>query len=60
MFVFELTDDSGKIECELFSSYVNNLQKLMGKSTDGMPDVVFQFAKIKIFQGLLSSNRVRF
>ena len=40
---------SGKIECALFGGYVDNLQKLMGKAVEGMPVVVVQFAKIKIF-----------
>lgn len=30
----------------------------MGKSTDGMPGVVFQFAKIKIFQDKASLQNV--
>jgi hypothetical protein len=45
--------DSGKVECALFGAYVDILQKLMGKSTQGMPVVVVQFAKIKNFRGIL-------
>jgi hypothetical protein len=42
---------SGKIECALFGLYVDNLLKLMGKAVSGMPVVVLQFVKVKIFQG---------
>jgi hypothetical protein len=41
---------SGKIECALFGDYVDELNKRMGK-TSGLPIVVIQFAKIKIFRG---------
>jgi hypothetical protein len=30
---------SGKIECALFGAYVDNLQKLMGKSTQGIVEI---------------------
>jgi len=36
----------------LFGSYVESLRKMMGKSVEGLPVVVVQFAKIKIFRGL--------
>jgi hypothetical protein len=42
---------SGKIECALFGDYVDELNKRMGKTSDGLPIVVIQFAKIKIFRG---------
>jgi hypothetical protein len=42
---------SGKCECALFGGYVNELKKKMGKSSSGLPVVVVQFAKIKIFRG---------
>jgi hypothetical protein len=40
---------SGKVECALFGSYIDLLLKLMGKSANGMPVVVLQFVKVKIF-----------
>jgi hypothetical protein len=43
--------DSGKCECALFSDYVDELRKKMGKSATGLPIVVVQFAKVKIFRG---------
>jgi len=51
---------SGKVECALFGSYVDSLQKMMGKVVEGLPVVVVQFAKIKIFRGInfLSCLRV--
>lgn len=58
MIVFELTDDSGKIECALFGSYVDSLQKMMGRTTGGMPVVVVQFAKVKIFRDKASIQNV--
>jgi hypothetical protein len=42
---------SGKCECALFGGYVDELKKRMGKSCSGLPVVVVQFAKIKIFRG---------
>jgi hypothetical protein len=42
---------SGKVECALFGDYVDELKKKMGKSACGLPIVVVQFAKIKIFRG---------
>jgi hypothetical protein len=42
---------SGKCECALFGGYVDELKKRMGKSSTGLPIVVVQFAKIKIFRG---------
>lgn len=43
---------SGKYECELFGSYVDILQEMMGKSSGGLPVVIVQYAKIKIFLGM--------
>jgi hypothetical protein len=43
--------DSGKCECALFGDYVDDLTKKMGKSSPGLPVVVIQFAKVKIFRG---------
>ncbi|GAU43363.1 hypothetical protein TSUD_82090 [Trifolium subterraneum] len=48
--VIELTDSSGKCECALFGDYVDDLNKKMGKSHEGLPVVVIQFAKVKIFR----------
>jgi hypothetical protein len=42
---------SGKCECALFGDYVDQLNKKMGKSGEGLPVIVVQFAKIKIFRG---------
>ncbi|MCI12379.1 replication factor A protein, partial [Trifolium medium] len=50
MVVVELTDHSGKVECALFGDYVDQLNKMMGKAGDGLPVVVVQFAKVKIFR----------
>ncbi|XP_039689692.1 uncharacterized protein [Medicago truncatula] len=50
MVVFQLTDDSGSCECALFGKYVDALNKLMRKAVDGMPVVLVQFAKVKIFK----------
>jgi hypothetical protein len=49
---------SGKCECALFGKYVDVLNKLMGKAADGMPVVLVQFAKVKIFKGICFSNYV--
>jgi hypothetical protein len=43
--------DSGKCECALFGDYVDDLSKKMGKSSSGLPVVVIQFAKVKLFRG---------
>lgn len=43
---------SGKCECALFGSYVDTLQKMMGKSAGGLPAVIVKYAKIKIFRGI--------
>jgi hypothetical protein len=45
---------SGKVECALFGSYVDSMQKMMGKSVEGLPVVVVQFAKIMLFRGFLN------
>jgi hypothetical protein len=42
---------SGKIECALFGDYVSILQGMLANVGDGLPVVVVQFAKIKIFAG---------
>jgi hypothetical protein len=42
---------SGKIECALFGDYVSLLQEILAKIGDGLPIIVVQFAKIKIFAG---------
>jgi hypothetical protein len=42
---------SGRFECALFGEYANQLQKMLGKSTGGMPVIGVQFAKVKIFRG---------
>lgn len=44
---------SGKVECALFGSYVDLLLKIMGKSANGMPVVVLQFVKVKIFRDMV-------
>jgi len=41
---------SGKVECALSGSYVDTLLKVMGKAASGMPIVVIQFAKVKMFR----------
>lgn len=43
---------SGKVECALFGEYVDQLKKFMETSGEGMPVLVVQFAKIKIFRGI--------
>jgi hypothetical protein len=47
---------SGKCECALFGDYVDQLNKKMGKSGEGLPVIVAQFAKIKIFRGNIILN----
>jgi hypothetical protein len=42
---------SGKCECALFVDYVDEVNKKIGKSAVGLPIVVIQFAKVKIFRG---------
>jgi hypothetical protein len=42
---------SGKCNCALFGDYVGELSKKMGKAGEGLPVVVIQFAKVKIFRG---------
>jgi hypothetical protein len=42
---------SGKCDCALFGDYVAELNKKMGKAVGGLPVVVIQFAKVKIFRG---------
>jgi hypothetical protein len=42
---------NGKCDCALFGDYVGELNKKMGKVEGGLPVVVIQFAKVKIFRG---------
>jgi F420-0:gamma-glutamyl ligase len=35
----------------LFGDSVDSLKKMMGKSGEGLPVVVVQFAKVKFFRG---------
>ncbi|AES99245.1 replication factor A protein 1 [Medicago truncatula] len=58
MVIFEITDASGKCECALFGQYVDTLNKLMGKSGGGMPIILVQFAKVKIFRDKASLQNV--
>jgi hypothetical protein len=45
---------SGKCECALFGDYVDELKKKIGKSAVGLPIVVIQFAKVKLFRGRIN------
>ncbi|KAK2414171.1 replication protein A 70 kDa DNA-binding subunit C [Trifolium repens] len=58
MIIVELTDHSGKCECALFGDYVDELNKKIGKSAVGLPIVVIQFAKVKIFRDKVSIQNV--
>ncbi|PNX85493.1 replication factor A protein, partial [Trifolium pratense] len=58
MVVIELTDASGKCECALFGDYVDELNKKLGKTSGGLPVVVIQFAKVKIFRDQASIQNV--
>ncbi|WJX60744.1 hypothetical protein P8452_45916 [Trifolium repens] len=58
MVIVELTDASGKCECALFGDYVTELNKKMGKAGEGLPVIVVQFAKIKIFRDEASIQNV--
>ncbi|KAK2368487.1 replication factor A protein [Trifolium repens] len=58
MIVVELTDHSGKCECALCGDYAEDLSKKIGKAVSGLPVVVVQFAKIKIFRGKASIQNV--
>lgn len=58
MMVVEITDDSGKVDCALFGDYVDELKSLMDRSGEGMPVLVIQFAKIKIFRDNASIQNV--
>jgi hypothetical protein len=42
---------SGKCECAFFGDYVDILQGMLVKAGAGLPIVVVQFAKIKMFAG---------
>jgi hypothetical protein len=43
---------SGKCETALFGDYVDHLKQLMAKVDEGVPVLVMQFAKLKIFKGV--------
>jgi hypothetical protein len=43
---------SGKCETALFGDYVDHLKQLMAKVDEGVPVLVMQFAKVKIFRGV--------
>ncbi|WJX38032.1 hypothetical protein P8452_25732 [Trifolium repens] len=58
MVLLELTDNSGKCECAFFGDYVDILQGMLVKAGVGLPIVVVQFAKIKIFSGKVSIQNV--
>jgi hypothetical protein len=47
---------SGKFDCALFGEYVDIMKKLMESAGAGMPVIVVQFAKIKVFRGMCSSH----
>ncbi|GAU50770.1 hypothetical protein TSUD_410670 [Trifolium subterraneum] len=56
MIIIDLTDASGK--CALFGDYVDELNNKMSKEKEGLPDVVIQFAKVKIFRDKTSIQNV--
>ncbi|KAK2397627.1 replication protein A 70 kDa DNA-binding subunit C [Trifolium repens] len=58
MVVVELADASGKCDCALFGDYVGELKKKMGKAGEGLPVVLIQFAKVKIFRDQSSLQNV--
>ncbi|KAK2391764.1 replication factor A protein [Trifolium repens] len=58
MVVAELTDHSGKCEIALFGKYAEDLTKKVGKLSSGLPIVVVQFAKVKIFRDKASLQNV--
>ncbi|XP_045810713.1 replication protein A 70 kDa DNA-binding subunit B-like [Trifolium pratense] len=58
MIVMELTDKSGKCEVALFGDYVDILQKKMENTSEGLPVVAVQFAKLKIFRDKVSLQNV--
>jgi len=43
---------SRKCECALFGDYIDILSKLMLKVDSGLPVLLVQFAKVKIFRGI--------
>ncbi|KAK2416233.1 replication factor A protein [Trifolium repens] len=59
MVVAELTDHSGKCEIALFGDYAIDLTKKVDKSSGGLPIVVVQFAKVKIFRDKASLQNVK-
>ncbi|KAK2409929.1 replication protein A 70 kDa DNA-binding subunit B [Trifolium repens] len=48
----------GKCACALFGDYVGELSKKMGKAEGGLPVLVVQFAKVKIFRDQASIQNV--
>ncbi|KAK2413753.1 replication protein A 70 kDa DNA-binding subunit C [Trifolium repens] len=58
MVVAEITDHSGKCEIALFGKYADDLTKKMDKLSGGLPIVVAQFAKVKIFRDKASLQNV--
>ncbi|WJX62061.1 hypothetical protein P8452_47097 [Trifolium repens] len=58
MVLLELSDNSGKCECAFFGDYVDILQGMLVKAGVGLPIVVVQFAKIKMFAGKISIQNV--
>ncbi|KAK2410313.1 replication protein A 70 kDa DNA-binding subunit B [Trifolium repens] len=58
MVVVQLNDASGKLDCALFGDYVYELNKKMGKAGEGLPVLVIQFAKDKIFRDQASIQNV--
>lgn len=59
MVVFEITDHSGKIECALFGDYVALWKRFMANRFEGLPIVVVQFAKVKIFRDKATLQNVK-
>lgn len=56
--LLQITDHSGKCEIALFGDYVDDLKKLMAKAEGGLPVLVMQFAKLKIFRDVVSLQNV--
>jgi hypothetical protein len=49
--IFFVVIYSGKCECALFGDYVDEVKRKVDKSTSGLPIVIVQYAKVKIFRG---------
>ncbi|XP_045810506.1 replication protein A 70 kDa DNA-binding subunit C-like [Trifolium pratense] len=58
MVTIELTDHTGKCDCALFGEYVDELNKKIGKFSPGLPIVVVQYMKVKIFREKASIQNV--